>query len=135
MSGPSDMFLALLEDDGGADRHPVEQIDPNIDGSSLTNEEIAYIEKSLQSNPERFESQVNAVKKHSTIKDAMVLDIGCGGGIFLSKLKEAGAQVTGIELSDTRAYYAKSKHGHAVTLGANVQPLAISGALLPEKSG
>ena len=89
----------------------VEQIDPTIDGSSLTDEEITYIEKSLQSNPERFENQVEAVKRHSSIKNAMVLDIGCGGGLFLSKLKQEGAQVTGIELSDTRAHYAKTKHG------------------------
>jgi len=89
----------------------VEEINPKIDGSSLTDEEIRYIEKSLQSNPERFENQVAAVKRHYFVKDAKVLDIGCGGGLFLSNLKQEGAQVTGIELSDTRAYYSKTKHG------------------------
>ncbi len=39
-----------------------------------------------------------------------MLDIGCGGGLFLSLLKEKGADVIGIELSDSRAQYAKSKH-------------------------
>jgi 2-polyprenyl-6-hydroxyphenyl methylase/3-demethylubiquinone-9 3-methyltransferase len=39
-----------------------------------------------------------------------VLDIGCGGGLFLSLLKDAGAQVMGIELSDSRAGYARTKH-------------------------
>lgn len=89
----------------------VEEISPQIDGSGLTDEEAAYIEKSLQSNPQRFENQVNAVKKHTLVKNKKVLDIGCGGGLFLSKLKNEGAIVTGIELSDTRAHYAKTKHG------------------------
>jgi len=89
----------------------VEDISPQIDGSGLTQEEVIYLEKSLQSNPERFENQVNTVKRHIAIRDSKVLDIGCGGGLFLSKLKQERADVTGIELSDTRAYYAKTKHG------------------------
>ena len=90
---------------------PVEEISPVIDGSALTDKEIAYIEKSLQSNPERIEHQVDAVRRHGEINAKKVLDIGCGGGLFLSKMKDAGADVLGIELSDTRAYYAKTKHG------------------------
>lgn len=89
----------------------VKEISPQIDGSGLTDDEVAYIEKSLQSNPERFENQVNAVKKNAPVINMTVLDIGCGGGLFLSKLKEEGAVTTGIELSDTRAHYAKTKHG------------------------
>lgn len=90
---------------------PVEEISPIIDGSGLTDEEITYIETSLQSNPERIEQQVESVLRHSDITGKRVLDIGCGGGLFLSKMKAAGANVLGSELSDTRAYYAKTKHG------------------------
>jgi SAM-dependent methyltransferase len=93
---------------------PVEEISPVIDGSGLTDEEIAYIEKSLQSNPERVEHQVDAVQRHMEIKSRRVLDIGCGGGLFLARMKEAGADVLGIELSDTRAHYAKTRHGFDV---------------------
>lgn len=93
---------------------PVEEISPVIDGSGLTGEEIAYIEKSLQSNPERVAHQVDAAGRHGGIAGRRVLDIGCGGGLFLSKMKEAGADVLGIELSDTRAHYAKTKHGFDV---------------------
>jgi 2-polyprenyl-3-methyl-5-hydroxy-6-metoxy-1,4-benzoquinol methylase len=89
---------------------PVEKISPQIDGSGLTDDEIAYIEQSLQSNPERVQHQVDAVRRHGGIAGKRVLDIGCGGGLFLSKMKEAGADVLGIELSDTRAHYAKTKH-------------------------
>ena len=34
---------------------PVEDISPEIDGQELPEEEVAYIEKSLQSNMQRFE--------------------------------------------------------------------------------
>lgn len=93
---------------------PMEEVSPEIDGSGLTEAEVAYIEKSLQSNPERLENQIAAVKRHITIAGKKALDIGCGGGLFLSKLKAEGAVVTGVELSDTRAFYAKEKHGFEV---------------------
>lgn len=93
---------------------PMEEVSPEIDGSALTDAEINYIEKSLQSNPERLENQIQAVKRHTGIPDKKVLDIGCGGGLFLSRMKQEGAEVLGIELSDTRAFYAKTKHGFEV---------------------
>ena len=93
---------------------PLEEVSPEIDGSALTETEINYIEKSLQSNPERLENQIQAVKRHMSIPGKKVLDIGCGGGLFLSRMEREGAQVLGIELSDTRAYYAKTKHGFEV---------------------
>jgi 2-polyprenyl-6-hydroxyphenyl methylase/3-demethylubiquinone-9 3-methyltransferase len=93
---------------------PLEEISPAIDGSGLTDEEIAYIETSLQSNPERVKHQVEAALRQGGVRGGRVLDIGCGGGLFLAKMKEAGADVLGIELSDTRAFYAKSKYGFEV---------------------
>ncbi|NWF64079.1 MAG: class I SAM-dependent methyltransferase [Chloroflexi bacterium] len=93
---------------------PTHEIPPEIDGSGLTDEEIAYIEESLQSNPERLQNQVAAVKRQFPVAGKKALDIGCGGGLFLSKLKAEGAEVTGIELSDTRAYYAATRHGFEV---------------------
>ena len=68
---------------------PVEEISPNIDASQLTSEESAYIETQLQSNPQKFDGQVHNFKKHLPIHNAKVLDIGCGGGLFLSMLKQA----------------------------------------------
>lgn len=90
---------------------PMEEISPEIDGSGLTDEEVIYIERSLQSNPDRVENQVQAVERHGKIRGGRVLDIGCGGGLFLSKMKAGGAECIGVELSDTRAHYAKTKHG------------------------
>ncbi|MBK6791844.1 MAG: class I SAM-dependent methyltransferase [Anaerolineales bacterium] len=93
---------------------PMEEVSPTIDGSGLTDAEVTYIEKSLQSNPERLDNQLAAVKRHLTIAGKKALDIGCGGGLFLAQLKAAGANVTGVELSDTRAFYAKTKYGFEV---------------------
>jgi SAM-dependent methyltransferase len=90
---------------------PVEEISPEIDASQLTEKESAYIETQLQANSQRFKHQVEVLKKHLSLENAKVLDIGCGGGLFLSLLQREGAQVTGIEISDSRAQYAATKHG------------------------
>ena len=89
---------------------PVEEISPEIDAAQLTNEESSYIETQLQANSQKFTHQVEFLKKHIPIENAKVLDIGCGGGLFLSLLKQEGASVVGIELSDSRAHYAATKH-------------------------
>ena len=92
-------------------RDPVEEIPVEIDSSQLTAEESAYIETQLQANLNKFEHQANILAQHLLLQGAKILDIGCGGGLFLSLLKQRGAQVIGIELSDSRAQYAKTKHG------------------------
>ena len=89
---------------------PVAQIHPGIDASQLTASESSYIENQLQANVQKFNHQVDILRKHFPLQNARVLDIGCGGGLFLSMLKEQGAEVVGIELSDSRAQYAKTKH-------------------------
>jgi 2-polyprenyl-3-methyl-5-hydroxy-6-metoxy-1,4-benzoquinol methylase len=90
---------------------PVAEISPVIDALQLTDTESAYIETQLQANLKKFKNQADIVAKYLSIQKAKVLDIGCGGGLFLSLLKQAGAEVIGIELSDSRAQYAKTKHG------------------------
>jgi 2-polyprenyl-3-methyl-5-hydroxy-6-metoxy-1,4-benzoquinol methylase len=88
----------------------VEGISPDMDESELSNQEIEYLEKELQSNAERFENQINIVNNYVPINTSKALDIGCGGGLFLSKLEKEGAEVFGIELSGSRACYASKKH-------------------------
>src|SRR5215203_4757316 len=89
---------------------PVEAIPAEIDASQLTGQEAAYIETQLQANLNKFKNQATIVAKYLPLQNAKVLDIGCGGGLFLSLLKQAGANVIGVELSDSRAQYAKTKH-------------------------
>jgi 2-polyprenyl-6-hydroxyphenyl methylase/3-demethylubiquinone-9 3-methyltransferase len=93
---------------------PVEEISADIDASRLTVQESGYIETQLQANFNKFKNQVETLTKYVLPQGAKVLDIGCGGGLFLSLLKQRGAQVTGIELSDSRAHYAKTKYGLAI---------------------
>jgi 2-polyprenyl-3-methyl-5-hydroxy-6-metoxy-1,4-benzoquinol methylase len=89
---------------------PVSGISPEIDVAQLTSEESSYIETQLQANSQRFAHQADVLKQYLSLQNAKVLDIGCGGGLFLSLLKREGAQGIGIELSDSRAYYAATKH-------------------------
>jgi len=89
---------------------PVAEIPPEIDASKLTGEESAYIETQLQANLKKFQNQADIIKRHLPLKDSKILDIGCGGGLFLSLWAQEHADVTGIELSDSRAQYAKTKH-------------------------
>jgi 2-polyprenyl-6-hydroxyphenyl methylase/3-demethylubiquinone-9 3-methyltransferase len=89
---------------------PVNQISPEIDASRLTEQESSYIETQLQANSQRFRHQVEVLSRYLPLRNAQVLDIGCGGGLFLSLLQREGAHVTGIELSDSRAFYAASRH-------------------------
>jgi len=90
---------------------PVADISADIDASQLTEAESAYIETQLQANLQKFKNQANILKGHLPLHGAKVLDIGCGGGLFLSLLRQEGAEVAGIELSDSRAQYARTRHG------------------------
>ena len=90
---------------------PVAEIPSEIDASQLTDQESSYIETQLQANLNKFNNQADILAKHLSLRNAKILDIGCGGGLFLSLLKQREAQVIGIELSDSRAQYAKIKHG------------------------
>ena len=93
---------------------PVSEISPEIDASQLTESEASYIETQLQANRQRFAYQVKVLSEHLPLRGAKVLDIGCGGGLFLSLLGQEGAEVRGIELSDSRAQYATTRHGLTV---------------------
>lgn len=89
---------------------PVEDISPEISAAEPTDEEINYLEECLQSNRDRYRKQVKIVKRLVPIKDKAILDIGCGGGLFLSLMKAEGAKTVGIELNDKRAHYASKKY-------------------------
>jgi 2-polyprenyl-3-methyl-5-hydroxy-6-metoxy-1,4-benzoquinol methylase len=91
---------------------PVEEVCIEANGAdALTYEEISYIEGLLQSHSERFDGHVNIVKQYlPSIEGRKVLDIGCGGGLFLAKIKQEGGIASGIELSASRAHYARGKY-------------------------
>ena len=74
-------------------------LDPNIIyGNDVTidpNELIKtkeYLNNQLQSNFQRYNSQVDKIKKYLD-SESKVLDIGCGGGLFLQLLQKIGFKV------------------------------------------
>jgi 2-polyprenyl-6-hydroxyphenyl methylase / 3-demethylubiquinone-9 3-methyltransferase len=59
-------------------------------------------------------TRLSFVCQHTALKDARVLDVGCGGGIFSEAMAEVGALVTGIDASEegitaARAHAMKQK--------------------------
>lgn len=47
------------------------------------------------------------IERRARLSDARVLDVGCGGGILAEAMAQAGAQVTGIDLSEASLNVAK----------------------------
>jgi 2-polyprenyl-6-hydroxyphenyl methylase/3-demethylubiquinone-9 3-methyltransferase len=86
---------------------PVGEMSTEVDETKLTDEVVSYIENALQSNEGRFQNQVNIVKDYLELNLSKFLDIGCGGGLFLSKVKNLGSDVVGIELNEHRVKYAR----------------------------
>jgi 2-polyprenyl-6-hydroxyphenyl methylase/3-demethylubiquinone-9 3-methyltransferase len=89
---------------------PVENLDAVIDGSALNEKKRQNIETNLEHNKQKFLNQANLVRKYIETDKANILDIGCGGGRFLSLLKGEVSDAIGIELCDSRAEYARIFH-------------------------
>lgn len=90
---------------------PIDSLPAEVDQKSLTNETEYYIDKQLQHSRERFEKQVKVITDFvGDVDNLRILDIGSGGGLFLSLLQEKGAITKGIELSDPRIIYARTKY-------------------------
>lgn len=89
---------------------PVGAISVQIDSTKLTSERQLYRDI-VTVECEKVIDQVQTLAEYLSLPSSRVLDIGCGGGLFLSMLAKEGADVVGIELSDSRAEYARSEHG------------------------
>lgn len=85
--------------------------DSKVDSDALTEKQREYIKNALQSNRERFRKEIEIVESCTELQSSKVLDVGCGGGMFLSMLKERGAHVRGNELSDSRITFARTEYG------------------------
>lgn len=89
----------------------IEEIIPTTK-NILTDEAIKYINNGLQYNQDRFLNHIKIINQlFPSLRGLKILDIGCGGGLFINLMKKEGADVTGIELSDVRVAYAKETYG------------------------
>jgi 2-polyprenyl-6-hydroxyphenyl methylase/3-demethylubiquinone-9 3-methyltransferase len=57
------------------------------------------------------------IRQHADLRDARVLDIGCGGGILTESMAKVGATVTGIDMAESPLSVAKL---HQIESGVEV---------------
>jgi 2-polyprenyl-6-hydroxyphenyl methylase/3-demethylubiquinone-9 3-methyltransferase len=98
---PTGVHYTRYLDESPTDLHPVDE---------LTDNEISYIENQLQSNSNRFDKQVKIVMLNNKTSTPCLLDVGCGGGLFMAKLEKHGYHVTGLELNNSRASYCEKRY-------------------------
>jgi 2-polyprenyl-3-methyl-5-hydroxy-6-metoxy-1,4-benzoquinol methylase len=91
---------------------PDEYLSPVLTGAEQEKLRI-YLKTQLESNEERFKSQVKFVNEYCS--EGRVLDVGCGGGAFLKKASAAGFVCEGVELERNRAQIARETSGCAVS--------------------
>lgn len=88
------------------------EISEEYDNEEVTDEIRSYLRHQLQSNEERFEQHVRiSLEGLNGIPQPKILDVGCGGGLYLSKIRDkAGAECYGIELNMRRLRFAKDEY-------------------------
>jgi SAM-dependent methyltransferase len=57
------------------------------------------------------------IRQRVALKGKRLLDVGCGTGMFAAMAMEAGADVTGVEISEYAAEEARRRHGVTVRVG------------------
>jgi 2-polyprenyl-6-hydroxyphenyl methylase/3-demethylubiquinone-9 3-methyltransferase len=101
---------------GSCDLHYLAYLDQPQEGSSAIPDRIddgtfGYIDTQLQNSAERFSAQVGHLAGLMSIPGRRILDIGAGGGKFLSLLREKGGEIFGIEPNVERIAFARQKYG------------------------
>jgi 2-polyprenyl-6-hydroxyphenyl methylase/3-demethylubiquinone-9 3-methyltransferase len=79
-------------------------------------------------NPIRFAYFRQIIDQTQVISNLKVLDVGCGGGLVSEKFAEAGAKVTGIDLSKTSLEAARQ---HATKNGLQIDYQEASASNMP----
>ncbi len=68
-----------------------------------------YIEAVLHSNSDRFESKIELLKAFVPLAGCRCLDVGAGGGLFVSLLEKEGAEAHGIEPAREYRSFARAR--------------------------
>jgi len=93
--------------------HLDEEYRPTSVHSTLTDKldqaTVDYIDEKLQSNVQRFEHHKQIVLQYVQEPGATLLDVGFGGAVFLSRMKELQFDGYGIELDQQYLLYARER--------------------------
>jgi len=65
-----------------------------------------------------YRRRVSLIRRLTGLRGGLVLEAGCGSGLFLRHLREAGYAVEGVETSKTDVMYARERLGLTVFEGA-----------------
>lgn len=57
--------------------------------------------------PETIDNILDWMERHTSLKGRIVLDLGCGPGLYAQKMAERGANVTGMDISSVSIEYAR----------------------------
>jgi len=87
---------------------------PVVDPNALTDVLRRFIAEELSSDEARVARHLELVARHVGTSGRRVLDVGCGGGLLLARLRERGSEVEGTELNDSRVLFARGTHGLTV---------------------
>ncbi len=97
------------------DKEELKKTNFNVESINVPQELSAYLRNQLQHNNERFENHCSTVNKYLPASKSKhkikILDIGSGGGIFLSKMKAMGMDCYGIELDEKRLKFSVDEYG------------------------
>ena len=98
------------------DFHFTSYLDPEISENNIIDDKPIsehlkiYLANQLQFNKLKFENQVKIVKRYlSGSLHSKILDVGCGGGLFLSSLKNERIECYGIEPEIERLKYSRQE--------------------------
>lgn len=64
-----------------------------------------------------FKTRLKKISRYCNLKKGLLLDVGCGTGVFLKAAKDAGWQVKGLEISEFASNFAKKTFNLAVLQG------------------
>lgn len=96
--------------------HYIDYLDPaetpdTTASRELTDRERNYFRKTQHYNLERNAVHVDMVRSYVRLEGLRILDIGCGGGLFLSHVKALGADVCGLDSSPAAVLFSREESG------------------------